>query len=120
MIRADAYGERYGNACGGAHPIAEQRRGAIAVHDKTQRHRRSCEHHKGRALKTDRHRGTGQTTGRGRSRADTVGPRGRGNEEDGERDLDVVVIDAPGDEMLERRQAQCREEERERGSGAPG
>ena len=51
---------------------------------------------------------------------DAVGPHGRGDEQDGERDLDIVVIDAPGNEVLERRQAEGSKEERERGGGAPG
>ncbi len=91
-----------------------ERPGSTRREDETQRHGDAGQHDIGQPFEADRHREAGQDAGRGRGPALAVAPRHRRDQQHGDGDLDVVMVDPPGNEMLEGRQPHRGEHQRNR------
>ncbi len=85
-----------------------------------QRQRRAAHHEKRQALESDRHRKPGQRACKHRGVARAIRPGGGRDHAQGEHDLHVVMIDAAGPKMLERRPGAGRDDERDARRMAPG
>jgi hypothetical protein len=116
--------ERGRDAAGAPPSVAHERasgiRGSRARKNEPQRHRHPGQHDVGQPFEADRHGEAREDPGGGCRPRLAVAPGHRPHQDHGECDLDVMVIDAPRDEMLERRQSDGGEHQRDRRRVAPG
>jgi hypothetical protein len=118
--RTDIDQKRNGNRTGRADAVERKRPGALAARDKTQRHGGACQHYIRRAFEAYRHGGAGEHARPRGGKARPVGPRDRGHQQHRKRDLNIMVVDAAGNELRVGRQAQHRAKQRDRRRGASG